>query len=209
MGDGAAVSWRARGLLFENCSCQTICPGHVHFDQSCTLERCVGYWALSFADGEYRGVALAGRRAVIAYDAPRRMIDGDWTQTLILDDGASDAQVRALEAIFDGSAGGPWSKLAPFVGRRVATQRRPIEIVDEPLAKRVHVPGILRSALAALRGRNPGETVRLENMFNQIHAPMQVLATGETEYDDGAVVVKTRRTHGLWSRFEWSVGRRS
>src|SRR5262249_59594081 len=29
-------SWWARGLLFENCSCTLVCPGHLHFSQNCT-----------------------------------------------------------------------------------------------------------------------------------------------------------------------------
>ncbi len=44
--------WWAKGLLFENCCCQVVCPGHVHFDQACTLERCTGYWAVRFDEGE-------------------------------------------------------------------------------------------------------------------------------------------------------------
>jgi len=36
----SSQGWFARGLLFENCSCQIVCPGHVHFDQLCTHERC-------------------------------------------------------------------------------------------------------------------------------------------------------------------------
>lgn len=197
-------SWFASGLLFENCSCQTICPGHVHFDQLCTHERCVGYWALKFADGRFDGVSLAGRRALIAYDAPQHMIDGDWTQTLILDEDTTAEQRRALEAIFEGRSGGPWSKLAPFVGRRVPTRLCPIEIVDEEREKRVRIPGILESTVAALRGRDRGQTVRLENMYNQIHADTQVVALGNTSYDDGAIVVHTTRTHGLWSSFRWT-----
>ena len=39
-------SWYARGLIFENCSCALVCPGHMHFSQNCTYERCKGYWAV-------------------------------------------------------------------------------------------------------------------------------------------------------------------
>ncbi len=34
-----SVAWWARGLLFENCSCAVVCPGHFHFSQKCTHER--------------------------------------------------------------------------------------------------------------------------------------------------------------------------
>ena len=47
-----SISWWAKGLVFENCNCQLVCPGHIHFDQVCTHERCKGYWAIVFEDGE-------------------------------------------------------------------------------------------------------------------------------------------------------------
>jgi len=47
--------------------------------------------------------------------------------------------------------------------------------------------------------------VLFENCFNQIHAPTQVIALGESEYDDGVVSFRTRGSHGLFSNFEWTV----
>ena len=43
-----AFTWFARGLIFENCACTLVCPGHMHFSQNCTHHRCKGYWALRF-----------------------------------------------------------------------------------------------------------------------------------------------------------------
>ena len=40
----------------------------MHFSQLCTHERCKGYWAFRFDDGALGGVALAGVKAVIAFD---------------------------------------------------------------------------------------------------------------------------------------------
>jgi hypothetical protein len=52
--------WQARGLMFENCMCQVVCPGHMHFSQACTHERCLGYWAVRVDEGHYGDVPLAG-----------------------------------------------------------------------------------------------------------------------------------------------------
>ena len=38
--------WWGTGLLFENCSCQVLCPAHVSVKQRCTHERCTGHWAV-------------------------------------------------------------------------------------------------------------------------------------------------------------------
>ena len=197
--------WWARGLLFENCSCQSVCPGHVHFDQLCTHERCVGYWAIRFDEGEYDGIALGGVRAVVAYDSPQHMISGGWTETLIIDEGASVEQRRAVESILSGAAGGPWEVLARFVSKRLPTRFQPIRIEDRDTVKTVQVDGLLDSAIEAIRGRDRTKTVTFENMFNQIHASSQVIAKGNTNYDDGEIVVSTEKTHALYSDFSWSV----
>ena len=44
-----------------------------------------------------------------------------------------------------------------------------------------------------------------ENIFNQIHGASQVIAIGSTTYDDGVIRISTEKTHGLHSRFEWTV----
>lgn len=209
MSGPSATGWHARGLLFENCSCTVVCPGHVHFDQQCTLERCVGYWAIEMREGRHGGVDLAGVRAVVAYDSPRHMIDGQWTQVLILDPSTSAVQRDALERIFDGRADGPWAVLARFVGRRLPTRLAPIRIEDDGRKKRVVVEGVLDGTIEAIRGRDRERPVTFENMFNQIHASTQMLARGTTRYDDGTIRVDTRDTHGLYSTFHWRVGAKS
>lgn len=200
--------WWARGLLFENCNCTVVCPGHVHFEQACTFERCVGYWAMRFDAGEHGGVSLAGARAVVAYDSPQHMIDGGWTEAILIDEEGSPAQRQAVEAILSGRAGGPWAVLARFVGKRLETRYLPIRIEDEERQKRVVVDGVLDATLEAIRGRDRAAVVRFENMFNQIHAPTQVVARGSSHYDDGEIVVRNDGSHGLWSHFHWSVGAR-
>jgi len=56
-----------------------------------------------------------------------------------------------------------------------------------------------------IRGRDKSKPVLFENIFNQIHAPTQVIALGESEYDDGVVSFRTAGSHGLFSHFEWRV----
>lgn len=197
--------WHARGLLFENCNCTLVCPGHMHFEQRCTHERCKGYWAIRVDEGRFDAVDLAGAKAVVAFDCPQRMIDGGWTETLLLDEGASQRQRDALETILSGRAGGPWAVLARFVGRRCETQVAPIEIADEPSRKRLSIPGLLEAAIENIRGRDTSRPVMFENIFNQIHAPSQVLAIGSTRYDDGTIVIRNDRSHGLSSHFDWTV----
>ena len=202
--DAPGIAWRAEGLLFENCNCQLVCPGHMHFSQFCTHERCVGYWAVRFDGGRFGSVPLAGARAVIAYDSPKHMIDGGWTEVIVIDEAATDEQRRAVEAILDGSGGGPWAVLARFVGQRLPTRFLPVELAEEGSSKRARIPGLFEGVVTAIRGRDRAQPVTFGNIFNQIHAATQVIATGTTQYDDGVIRVSTDKTHGLYSRFDWA-----
>ena len=197
--------WYASGLIFENCSCALVCPGHMHFSQNCTHERCKGYWAIRIDEGAFGDVPVAGTRAVVAFDTPQRMIDGGWLQTIIIDDTASAAQRRALETILLGEAGGPWEKLAAFVAARQPTEFRAIAMQDDGPVKRASIVDRLKTVVTQIRGRDKSKPVLFENIFNQIHAPTQVIALGESEYDDGVVRFRTAGSHGLFSHFEWRV----
>ena len=199
-------SWFARGLIFENCTCTLVCPGHMHFSQNCTYERCKGYWAVRVDEGRFGDVALDGIKAVIAYDTPQRMIDGGWTQALIVDERSTDAQRQAIETILTGRAAGPWEKLASFVATQYPTEFLPIEIADEDTTKRVSIRDRLSGFITQIRGRDRSQPVVFENIFNQIHAARQILYRGDSEYDDGRIVVHNTGSHGLSSSFEWAVG---
>ena len=201
----SSPSWYARGLIFENCSCALVCPGHMHFSQNCTYERCKGYWAVRIDEGMFGDVSLADMRVLVAFDSPQRMIDGGWLQTLIIDESASEAQRRALESIFMGHAGGPWAKLASFVATRRPTEFRAIVFEDDGPVKRASIVERLKSVVTQIRGRDQSRPVLFENIFNQIHAPTQVVALGDSEYDDGMVRFKTTGSHGLFSHFDWRV----
>lgn len=198
-------SWFARGLLFENCTCQLVCPGHMHFSQACTHERCLGYWAVRVDEGRFGDVPLDGRRAFLAFEAPQRMMDGGWTEVVIIDDEATDAQRGALDRILRGEAGGPWAVLARFVSRWLDTRTAPVVFTDEGTTHRAEIPGLGSSTVANIRGRDRTQPVTFENIFNQIHGSSQVIATGTSTYDDGVIRFATEKTHGLHSRFSWTV----
>jgi len=198
------TDWWAKGLLFENCSCQIVCPGHFHFTQDCTHDRCVGYWGIDVADGDFGDTSLAGVRAVIMFDAPQRMADGGWVFTLYVDASASAEQVAAMEKILGGEAGGPWNILARFVAERKPTRQDKIIFTSEPKSRSATVGSVLRALIKPLKGRDRDKPVTIENNYNQIHAPSQELGMGTTSYDDGAFRVETSDTHALQSQFSWA-----
>ncbi len=199
-----AKGWWAEGLLFENCNCTAVCPGHIHFSQRCSRERCRGYWAIRFDGGRVNEVDLAGMAAVILYETPPVMVEGGWKQAIVISDRATAAQQEAIEEILTGKRGGPWEVLARFVDDARPTRTAPVRIEESRDAHRVRVTGVLRGVVDAIRGRNRAEPVQFVNIYNQIHNSTQVIARGSTECDDGEFVFTTEGTHGLWSRFRWA-----
>lgn len=177
----------------------------MHFSQLCTYERCKGYWAIRIDEGRFGDLALDGIKAVIAYDTPQRMIDGGWTQALIIDEAATTSQRHAVESILTGRAGGPWEKLATFVATQFSAEFLPIDIEDEGATKRVTIRDRLIGVIEQIRGYDRSQPVVFENCFNQIHAPRQELYRGDTRYNDTRIVVQNTGSHGLASRFEWRV----
>ena len=198
------TDWWAKGLLFENCSCQIVCPGHFHFTQKCTHDRCVGYWGIEVEDGIFGATSLAGVKAVIVYDAPQKMADGGWVVTTYIDFSASTDQLTAMEKILSGEAGGPWKILARIVAERKPTRQDKIVFTSEPRSRSTTVGRVLRSLIKPLKGRDRDKPVMIENVYNQIHASSQELGMGTTSYVDGAFRVETSDTHALQSQFSWA-----
>ena len=198
--------WWAEGLLFENCNCTAVCPGHIHFSQKCTHEVCRGFWAIRFEAGRAGEVDLDGIDAVVVYESPQVMVEGGWKQVIIVSDRAGAGQRQAVGEILSGARGGPWGVLARFVSEALPTRTAPVRIEDAPGRKSVTISGVLEGAVKAIRGRNREKPVTFGNIYNQIHDSTQVIATGSTRYDDGELVIGNDETHGLWSRFRWTGG---
>ena len=113
----------------------------MHFSNACTHERCLGYWAIRIDEGPYGDVPLSGLKAFIAFDSPQHMIEGNWTEVVIIDEAATAAQRVALETILHGRAGGSWGLLAKFVSRWLDTRFLPIEFTEEPKRSTRAFPG--------------------------------------------------------------------
>lgn len=117
--------------------------------------------------------------------------------------GGKSAQREAVEWIPSGDAGGPWAVISRFIETRLPTRYVPIEYADEGRTKRMTVEGLLSTEVEAIREKNKTEEAFLGNMFNQIHAPVQVLAYGTTSCADGSFPFSMTGTHAPYSRFAW------
>ena len=99
------TQWNAKGLLFENCSCQLICPAHISFKSYCNNDRCRGHWAFHIDEGRYDGVALDGLNMVVVFDSPIQMYSGNWTQAFYIDERADTAPAQCAGSDLLGQGG--------------------------------------------------------------------------------------------------------
>jgi len=133
------------------------------------------------------------------------MIAGGWTTMFLVSDRADEGQRDVLETIFSGLAGGPWEVLGRFVATHLPTRYVPLRFEDEGRRKRMYVEGLYDMSVEAIRGMDKTREVLLENAFNQIHSPTQVLALGRTRVADPEIGFEVEGTHALYSRFSWEV----
>jgi hypothetical protein len=125
------MSWELRGQLIENCSCNMFCPCWFGVQDLMIMDRgwCRGAIALRIEEGSADGVDLGGRTVTLGVHFPGpTLFDGEGTARVIIDDGASDEQRDALEAIVHGERGGPMEVIAPLVSEWLPTQTARIDI---------------------------------------------------------------------------------
>ncbi|PKB83360.1 MAG: hypothetical protein DSY78_09140 [Chloroflexi bacterium] len=204
-----AVDWTAKGDLFEGCNCNLLCPCHVSFRQPPTMGYCDTIWAVSFEQGSYGDVDLAGLNAAIFLHCPGNMADGDWTTVLYVDDRSSPEQDQALRAIFSGDDGGPWGVMSQFYtdGKYAAIKRVPLEMTIDGRTRTITAPDRLFLEMQTLRGGEDRQgLVTINNLRNVIHGNEHVMGLSNFNVKDETMTWEYQGKHGLYSKFDWSGG---
>jgi hypothetical protein len=126
---------------------------------------------------------------------------------LYFDDGVSDEQHRALEAIFQGRRGGPMEVLGGLMSTWLDTKRVPITIDEEGdvITAAVGTAGKVRSE----RLRNPaGQVMTMQNVgfavaldFQDVQA--ELAPSNGTEWSDPDLPVQFANKSGAVGRIRW------
>lgn len=125
------MAFDVRGVFFENCSCDAICPcTWSNGAQSATHDYCRASLAFRIDEGAIEGVDVGGRVAVLVIDTPPNMLDGNWRAGLVIDDGASEEQANSLGRMMGGELGGPPGALAPLVDEFLGVEMLPIDVAE-------------------------------------------------------------------------------
>lgn len=201
----ASHQWNAKGLLFENCSCQLLCPAHVSFKHTCDGDRCHGHWCFHIDSGQFNDVSLNNTNIAVVFEAPTTMYEGDWTQVFYVDEATSPAQRHALESIFSGHTGGPWSVLSRFVSEQLETRVVPMTFEDNGRQKTLVIAGIFETTISAVPGADGDGDAIISNLHNVIHGPVHTMARGKSRHTDSTLGFSVENTHALYSYFSWNV----
>jgi hypothetical protein len=128
------MAWNMTAQFVETCSCNMLCPCWFGVKELMVMDQgwCASTWLFRIQQGSSDGVNLDGRTVVVGLDFPGpTLFDGNGTVRLYIDEEASADQRRDLEAIFQGTKGGPLEIIAGLVTKWLPTQTTKIEIKEE------------------------------------------------------------------------------
>jgi hypothetical protein len=200
------MTWRISGTYFESCNCDAICPCRridgVSGGRS-THGECLGVLSWLIEDGDADGVSLSGLPVALVSRYSDDEEGSPWTWVLYVDEGASDEQRAALEAIFTGRAGGDAGAHFPWAwkpSKLVAVRPVAIEVdhtrCRQWLRIRDHVSVRIRDRY------DGGETVTC--VIPGHDRTGEELVADELVVEDGPLAFSYRGVCGYGSTFEYA-----
>src|SRR5580693_9507421 len=104
----AEQKWSIRGEYMESCNCDYLCPCiYTNPQAPVTYDQCYAVMVFRIDEGTSEGVRLDGMKFALVIRSGRVMADGNWVFGVVVDNGGTEAQRRAVAAIAAGEAGGP------------------------------------------------------------------------------------------------------
>ncbi len=190
-----AVAWRVKGIYFEACNCDSICPCYSAHPP--TYGYCEGNCAWHIAEGKYGDVALDGLNVIMVQRTDGFMRVTPWQCWFYLDDRATDAQFDALKSIFALEDGGYLAKTYGKLWQIKGVERAQIEMKLEGWQHRTSILGKLGLAIGLLKLEAGPTLCRLPNVPG-------VAALAEQDwFDDGKIKFDYRNKNALSSTFAY------
>ena len=205
------MAWNLSGELIETCSCNMLCP--CWFGQADLMIMDQGWCATSLLlrirEGSHDGVDLSGQNAVISLHFPGpTLFDGQGTGRVYVDEGASDAQQEALEAILHGAAGGGMEVPASLLSSWLPTKKVAISVTENDGEVSASLPGV-----GEMRSRrlvnDLGNKVLLQNaafsmVFGHDDHTGDLAPSEGTDWQDPDMPVTWQGRSGVAGQVTWS-----
>lgn len=170
--------WAIQGELALNCSCELFCPCVVSLGAAApTHGYCQAWVGIRIDQGHKDGVSLAGLNVAMLLDIPGRMGEGGWKVGLYVDERANAAQVKALEMILSGQAGGTTGLFRLLVAEFLGTQLVPVSYETDGDIRHLRAGSAILASIQPIRGANSGAPVSIENTTYWM-GPTVIIAKG-------------------------------
>jgi hypothetical protein len=206
------MAWNLTAEFTETCSCNMLCPCWYGVQELMVMDQgwCASAWLLRVQQGSADGVDLSGRTVAIALDFPGpTLYDGNGTARLYIDDAASADHCRELEAIFQGTKGGPMEILAGLVTKWLPTQVAKIDFQEKGGTLTATVDGFGQMKSQRLTNeagqpttmQNTGFTTALQ--FDNQAA--QLAPSSGTHWSDPDMPRQFETKSGAVAKFTWRV----
>jgi hypothetical protein len=200
------MSWQIRGVYFESCNCDAICPCRridgVPGGRS-THGECLGVLSWLIEEGVADGVDLSGLPVTIVSRYSDDEPGSPWTWILYVDGRASKEQRAALEGIYTGRFGGDVEKHFPWAWKdSELVAVRPVEIEVDHTRRRQRLR-IRDHVSVRIRDRYDGpETVTC--VIPGHDRSGEELLADELVVEDGPLSFSYRGVCGYGSTFEYA-----
>lgn len=205
------MAWNISGELIETCSCNMLCP--CWFGQADLMLMDQGYCATSLflriREGRHEGTDLSGQNAVVSLHFPGpTLFDANGTGRIYIDEGASEAQQKALETILHGASGGGMEVPASLLSTWLPTKRVAISVTESDGKVSASLPGI--GELSSRRLVNDlGKKMTLQNSvfsiaFGFVDHTGDLAPSDGTAWQDADLPVTWQGRSGVVGQIAWS-----
>lgn len=190
-----AISWKVKGLYFEACNCDLVCPCYSAHPP--TYGFCEGNCAWHIKQGQYGDVSLDGLNVLMVQHCDGHMRENKWNCWFFIDDRASNGQFEALKQIFTAVDGGHLGKIFGNLWEVQSVERATIEMKLEGWQHRASILGRLELAIGLLKPEAGPTLCRVPNVSG-------VAALAEEDwFDDGQLQFGHKNQNALTTTFEY------
>ncbi|MDO8432799.1 MAG: DUF1326 domain-containing protein [Candidatus Binatus sp.] len=201
---GAKENWRIEGEYFESCNCEMLCPCLLSGSQARPTDgHCDVVLAFHVNRGSYGKTDISGLNAVQALTTPGPMAKGGGTLALYIDSKANAEQRAALEAIFDGSAGGPPALFGPMIATRLPTKSAPITFTANGNVKKLSIPSITEVTVEGVTGAG-NKVVWIDNVGHPASTRLAIAKGTSSSFKDHNLVFENSGRNGHFAPINWS-----
>ena len=160
------MAYQLEGRLLEVCDCRVLCPCWIGEDPD--NGTCDSLLAYRFDTGMIDGVDVAGRTLALVSHIPGNILAGNIRVAVYLDEGASDAQERALLEVYTGKLGGPIADFAKLFGEVVSVERAPIAFDVNEGRGTLKVGEVSYAELEPYKGADGATTTLSNTIFSTV-----------------------------------------